>query len=898
MSQYEMNGALLNDALRAIDFDFGTNASRKTGGTYINGLKCPTCGKAEAFTSSAAPWVIKCGRLNNCGEAHHIKELFPFLFESWTERYQPKTEVERKQNPTAVADGYMRDGRGFNLMLVKGWYTQEYYQNHDINQGSTTVRFQLPGNAFWERVLDKPERFGKLKARAVNSYKGEVWQAPIYSIKDLVESPRIIITEGIFDAISFIQSGHAAVSCISASNYPSSFFTHLKQACTKANKPLPIICFALDSDKAGRTAIVKMCERAESEGWQVQAAQSHTSKFDWNDLLQLGKMDKKAIEEYFFLGELLLAKRPSDKALLIYNRRQSRDFWFSFETSIYWFNLDLEAYQSILTAEEIIESELTADQRDALLQRSSNIKRVSTAIPSLLYYQSNATTQEHWYYFSVETDEGVGKLAFTPNQITTAREFRNRLLAHKSAWWIGSSSQLERYLLETSHNLKTVQTIDYIGYSKEHKTYVWNEIAVREGRITKINKEDFYQFGRLSLKTLASSPEIQVNPDKRAYTDEWARHVIGAFGTAGVVGTAFFLGSLFAEQIRDKYKSYPFFELVGDAGAGKSTLIEFLWKLLGRDEHEGFDPQKSTAAARARLFNQVSNMPVVLIESDREGTDTAKAKQFDWDDLKTAFNGRSMRSRGVKNSGNDTYDPPFRGTIMISQNDQVMASEAILSRIVHITVTRAVQNQATKQHAEWLERAPIENLSYFLLHATSSEKTILEIIDARTKLYEDQILATGQVPMLRIAKNHAQMSALVDCLGPECLGLFTEQECEATKKRLVSMAVERQLTINADHPVVQEFWEAVDYIDSTGDLKKLNHLGFTEDAWAINLKEFESRAGDYKLRIPEMRILKSLLRTSKERKFVEANKPIRSRIASDRVTKCWVFESKKGAATK
>src|SRR5690606_15071700 len=148
MPDYEMNPTLRHDVLHAIDIEYGTEGSRKSRGNYISKVKCPTCGKAEAFTSSDSPWVVKCGRLNNCGEHHHVKELFPFLFESWTERYQPKTEEERIKNPTAVADGYLRDGRGFDLAKIKGWYTQEYYQNHDINAGSTTVRFQLPGKAF------------------------------------------------------------------------------------------------------------------------------------------------------------------------------------------------------------------------------------------------------------------------------------------------------------------------------------------------------------------------------------------------------------------------------------------------------------------------------------------------------------------------------------------------------------------------------------------------------------------------------------------------------------------------------------------------------------------------------------------------------------------------------
>jgi len=60
-------------------------------------------------------------------------------------------------------------------------------------------------------------------------------------------------------------------------------------------------------------------------------------------------------------------------------------------------------------------------------------------------------------------------------------------------------------------------------------------------------------------------------------------------------------------------------------------LIEFLWKLLGRSDYEGFDPSKSTLAARMQNLVQVSNLPVVLIESDREGQ--AAKKGFDWNYL-------------------------------------------------------------------------------------------------------------------------------------------------------------------------------------------------------------------------------------------------------------------------
>jgi len=67
--------------------------------------------------------------------------------------------------------------------------------------------------------------------------------------------------------------------------------------------------------------------------------------------------------------------------------------------------------------------------------------------------------------------------------------------------------------------------------------------------------------------------------------------------------------------VRITDKSYPFLELIGEAGSGKSTLIEFLWKLLGRDDYEGTDPTKSTLAGRTRTFGQVGNLPMVLIEA-------------------------------------------------------------------------------------------------------------------------------------------------------------------------------------------------------------------------------------------------------------------------------------------
>jgi putative protein kinase ArgK-like GTPase of G3E family len=59
-----------------------------------------------------------------------------------------------------------------------------------------------------------------------------------------------------------------------------------------------------------------------------------------------------------------------------------------------------------------------------------------------------------------------------------------------------------------------------------------------------------------------------------------------------MVALAFFVMSLFAVQIRLREKSIGFLEITGPPGSGKSTLVEFLWKLLGRQNTKASIPTR------------------------------------------------------------------------------------------------------------------------------------------------------------------------------------------------------------------------------------------------------------------------------------------------------------------
>jgi len=113
---------------------------------------------------------------------------------------------------------------------------------------------------------------------------------------------------------------------------------------------------------------------------------------------------------------------------------------------------------------------------------------------------------------------------------------------------------------------------------------------------------------------------------------------------------------------------------------------------------------------------------------------------------------------------------------------------------------------------------------------------------------------------------------------------------------LTTMSVERQQAINADHPVVQDFWDMFDYLDGDDAESRLNH-SHDKTLIAVNLNHFATLAADRRQQVPVLADLKRRLRTSKVRKFLDI-KPVRSAVrgadpcnrAKPEVVKCWVFQ--------
>jgi hypothetical protein len=857
-------------------------------GDWLRGGKCPQCSQKELYTHADHPWVIKCGRLNKCGYEAAIKDLYPDEFNSWSERFEPTVD-----NPHAAAKAYLEQARGLNVAAISHLFTQENYVDRELGQASATVRFSLPNGGYWERIIDVPERFkNKAHISYGAKYYGHAWVPPFLAEHSKwADVKAVYITEGIFCALSLRQAGKMAVAAISCNNFISHFFDKLK-----AEDFTGEIVYALDSDNAGRNYTAKWVKKTRDLGFKCRAIFKHESegKTDWNDALLANALKDKNFERYDYYGALFLAESPQKKAILMFNHKEKSQFYFAHESRMYWFNLDIDALTKV--QEQLRDSKSYSsdeERREQALKEAGTVREIANCEFKGLYFQQNLITDESWYYFRVSFPHHGSdiKNTFTASQLASAGEFKKRLLAiGGGAIFTGNNAMLESITKDQLFNPKTVSTIDFIGYSMLHKTYIYNNIAISKGKAYKLNEEDYFDIGKISVKTLLRSTKISLNDKKSDFTTSWFPLLWQAYGSRGVIALAFFYGSLFAEQIRSKHSSFPFLELVGEAGTGKSTLLHFLWKLLGRENYEGFDPSKATVSGRMRNMAQVSNMPVVLIEGDRSA-DISKRGAFDYDELKSLYDGGTLRARGEKSGGNETYEPPFRGTICIAQNAPVEGSEAILSRMLQVIFERKNNTPETKRAADQLARIDIQQLSYFLVASALKEEDFLQAFDTNFLMHEQKIMDKPEIQMPRIAKNHAMLKACVMAL--KLVIDIPSHVIDQTLEFINFMAVQRQLLINEEPALVREFWDLYDYLSGPDDI--LNHAPAKDrsNTIALNFNQFIEVAGHARQQIPPLGEVKRALLLGKRRPLIDKNFALRSGLDGvmyGKSIRCWIFK--------
>ena len=877
---------LADDIIKGLKREFGF---KKVGGSWLQQGKCPQCGKNEAFTAAVDPKMVKCGRFDRCGWEDSVRNLLPELFEDWSKRF-PATET----NPDAAAEAYLSHERGLDMRYLRGTFTQEIFQDRKTGATSATVRFPV-GDSYWERIIDKPGRFEK-KAhfKYGGSWSGHCWMPNGLDLAAIAKADQVWIAEGIFDAVALNMAGLTAVSNMSVNPYPEHFLGALqKYLADKGQADRPKLVFAFDVGAAGVTFAKKHIKRALREGWEATAAQvrpdGEGTKLDWNDLLLRqqgfkgdpadGPLGEKAIAEYLHNGAITIAETPMQKARLIVDRAQKRaramsSFDMRHGNRIFWVH--------VKTDEDTGGSQI-------------NLTEIANCAFRLLYRERDEIADETTYFLQIDFPDRAQsvKARFSSSACANAGEFKKRLMAF-AGMWSGSGEQLDRLMKNQTRRLKVVEPIGFTGYSKDHGAYVLGDLAVANGRVIKENAERYFDVGTHAVKLRTAERMLHVDYDADQLRFDWLEDLWAAYGPRGMIALAFWSMSLFAVQIREKHKSLGFLEITGPPGSGKSTLVEFLWKLFGRVGYEGFDPNKATPAFLARSMVKVSNLPVGLIESGRGDDGKSHNRRFDPNELLVLYNGRSPRGIGRKSGGFETEEPPFLGSIYLMQNERISAIPAVLERLMSMAIDKSLWGPGTKEAANRLETWPVEDCSGTIVHIARKEKAFLEFFFDRFKFHDDDMgKRVDGLENARPIKCHSQLAAALDAL-PKLFPGCKREWIDAAIAETDRMALDRQKSAGGDHPMVADFWEKVDYlIDRESDAdhadgKSLNRHRKAMEFIAINLPDFEARCRHAGIYPPPLDQLKKLLRESKSRRWV-ACKAVNPPGDNSKAQQCWIF---------
>src|SRR3546814_13057644 len=112
-----------------------------------------------------------------------------------------------------------------------------------------------------------------------------------------------------------------------------------------------------------------------------------------------------------------------------------------------------------------------------------------------------------------------------------------------------------------------------------------------------------------------------------------------------------------------------------------------------------------------------------------------------------------------------------------------------------------------------------------------------------------------------------------------------------------AMALDRQQSVGGDHPLVQSFWDKVDFIldvEAKAGTKPEDGINRHRDSakyFAINLNQFDQRVRNLNIAPMQMVELKKVLRGSRRRKFVADQT---DNGLARRGPHCWIYEKPEG----
>ncbi|MFZ0944924.1 MAG: toprim domain-containing protein [Syntrophobacteraceae bacterium] len=682
----------------------------------LSGLRCPECGKDEAWAYRDFPAIIMCNRKNQCGIRIKVLELFPEILGNIERDYAPT-----QSDPHRPAREYLHS-RGIGCQVLQGLRFE--YRKNIRKCGSGGVLFYIgrneAGEEVWNgRIFSPPQGTGKTHNQGGTA--GLFWKHP--GVAYTPDRPTYVV-EGIIEALSHLEMGHQAIAALSSGQDPAK----INLGGLEEN-----LVIAFDPDVAGAGGIKKWI------AVYPDARAIVPIDGDWNDFLRAQAPGKAAevfdslLSEMKCRADLLIAESAKDYADIHTMFYGYPPGLFTFERRYWWAALKAKVKKGDSSAVDVhCVSDFTCETEHYSLDTSSPDNPV--------------------YRYHLKVMPAAGQPCFcavTGAELANPWSIRSALLSYALVHWQGESAPskvLVNKILD--RQAPVVRQVHVLGHDSASGCLVFRDFLVDPE--ASIHLPDAKGFFRASRKEFLMPPAIPcISPRKGESAKRIYELISAAWPYNGPLGVAFAVASWFVYVVKPELGFFPFLSLHGDTQTGKTHLVRRLNAMQCLDE-EGLPMTKlNTGKGEIRKLAQRSGLFKALLEGNKEDK-----LRFDMESLLTLYNyGNTLQVRAQKSNDIATRETDFLATLIFVQNKEPFKSKAQAERVISSKPFKAEEiTEATTAAFRELLKVPLREMANCYIEVMKHRKRIeSEWLKAYTAA-RDEIIAV--IPDNRIAENH------------------------------------------------------------------------------------------------------------------------------------------------
>lgn len=408
------------------------------------------------------------------------------------------------------------------------------------------------------------------------------------------------------------------------------------------------------------------------------------------------------------------------------------------------------------------------------------------------------------------------------------------ILHSKQMGFLGNGYQLERIFMHWMDNETQAHIIDTLGWNPQFKLYAFaNAVFTGTGQLLKVNdvgivqepgkNEKYYlpAFGLAHINNQDYEGErkfIFIEGDLNF--EKWSKLYFEAFESNGAIAILFLILSVFWDIVFNQVGFFPFLFLFGGFGTGKTTMVEYLLRLFGKDII-GIPLNNATQVALSRTIASRNNSIFYLKEYTNE-TDEANH-----DLILTAYDG-SGRSTGVKSNDNRTKNANVKSAIIFDGNQLPTQKAAVLSRMILMNFENNQFNEIQRKAKNQLEKIQEKGFGNVLIEIFKQREYFQENFK---KVYDENIKELREIKKIDFTERTLTHVALI--LTPAKM-LVKKLQFPFTFSNITNAVVENAMEQNRllqSSDEVTIFWQAFSY-----GIKNNNLVQFTHDSYSNNKK--------------------------------------------------------------